>query len=232
MYISTDLFNSSAAAAGVAASLAPDGEGEILASGSSFQGFFEISPCLSRQCVSCRKRTLRLLAMATLTETDYTRASTDVAESFADAYYTALNGSRNQLASFYVPPVTQPSGRGLPHISYNGDVLNDATVFATRFEKEMPWTHFEPQSLDVHVLNRALTPVEGKSKKELEWNMSLTVQVSGYVRLYERKDGPMKGFSDSFVLVPNKEEVGAKGNGKSGQGRQWVIQTQNMRFVT
>lgn len=173
-----------------------------------------------------------LLAMAPLTETDYTRASTDIAESFADAYYTALNGSRNQLASFYVPPVIQPSGRGLPHISYNGDVLNDATVFSTRFEKEMPWTHFEPQSLDVHVLNRALTPVEGKSKKELELNMSLSVQVSGYVRLYERKDGPMKGFSDSFVLVPNKEEVGAKGNGKSGQGRQWVIQTQNMRFVT
>jgi NTF2-related export protein 1/2 len=173
-----------------------------------------------------------LLAMATLTETDYTRASTDIAETFADAYYTALNGSRNQLASFYVPPVTQPNGRGLPHISYNGDVLKDATVFATRFEKEMPWTHFEPQSLDVHVLNRALAPVEGKSKKELEWNMSLTVQVSGYVRLYERKDGPMRGFSDSFVLVPNKEEVGAKGNGKSGQGRQWVIQTQNMRFVT
>jgi NTF2-related export protein 1/2 len=174
----------------------------------------------------------RLLTMAALTETDYTRASTEAAESFADSYYTALNGSRNQLASFYVPPVTQPSGRGLPHISYNGDVLNDATVFATRFEKEMPWTHWEPQSLDVHVLNRALTPVEGKSKKELERNMSLTVQVSGYVRLYERKDGPMKGFSDSFVLVPNKEEVGAKGTGKSGQGRQWVIQTQNMRFVT
>lgn len=176
--------------------------------------------------------TTQLLEMATLTETDYTRVSTDAAESFADAFYTALNGSRNQLASFYVPAITQPSGRGLPHISYNGDVLNDPVAFATRFEKEMPWTHFEPQSLDVHVLNRALTPVEGKSKKELERNMSLTVQVSGYVRLYERKDGPMKGFSDSFVLVPNKEEVGAKGTGKSGQGRQWVIQTQNLRFVT
>lgn len=174
----------------------------------------------------------RSVNMATLTETDYTRASTDVAEHFADAYYTALNGSRNQLASFYVPANTLPSGRGLPHISYNGDVINDATVFATRFENDMPWTHFEPQSLDVHVLNRALTPVEGKSKKELERNMSLTVQVSGYVRLYERKDGPMKGFSDSFVLVPNKEEVGGKGTGKSGHGRQWVIQSQNMRFVT
>ncbi|KAM0690541.1 hypothetical protein Q7P36_009308 [Cladosporium allicinum] len=170
--------------------------------------------------------------MATLTETDYTRVSNDAAEQFTDAFYTALNGSRNQLASFYVPAVIQPSGRGLPHISYNGEVTNDATAFATKFEKEMPWTHFEPQSLDVHVLNRTLLPVEGKSKKELERNMSLTVQVSGYVRLYERKDGPMKGFSDSFVLVPNKEEVGGKGTAKSGHGRQWVIQTQNFRFVT
>jgi NTF2-related export protein 1/2 len=170
--------------------------------------------------------------MATLTETDYTRVSNDAAEHFTDAFYTALNGSRNQLASFYVPAIIQPSGRGLPHISYNGEVTNDAAAFADKFAKEMPWTHYEPQSLDVHVLNRALLPVEGKSKKELERNMSLTVQVSGYVRLYERKDGPMKGFSDSFVLVPNKEEVGGKGTAKSGHGRQWVIQTQNFRFVT
>jgi NTF2-related export protein 1/2 len=194
----------------------------------------------SIQPLSCRNKTTDWQEhrtrssdnMATLTETDYTRVSNDAAEHFTDAFYTALNGSRNQLASFYVPAIIQPSGRGLPHISYNGEVTNDAAAFADKFEKEMPWTHYEPQSLDVHVLNRALLPVEGKSKKELERNMSLTVQVSGYVRLYERKDGPMKGFSDSFVLVPNKEEVGGKGTAKSGHGRQWVIQTQNFRFVT
>lgn len=72
-------------------------------------------------------------------------------------------------------------------------------------------------------MNRCLEPPEGKSKRELERNMSLTVQVSGYVRLFERKEGPMRGFSETFVLVPGKGGAG---------GREWVIQTQNFRFVT
>jgi NTF2-related export protein 1/2 len=41
----------------------------------------------------------------------------------------------------------------------------------------------------------------------------------------------MRGFADSMVLVPNKEEVGGKGTGKTEHGRKWVIQTQNFRFV-
>jgi NTF2-related export protein 1/2 len=47
----------------------------------------------------------------------------------------------------------------------------------------------------------------------------------------ERKDGPLRGISESFVLVPNKEEVGAKGTGKGDHGRKWLIQTQNFRIV-
>lgn len=157
---------------------------------------------------------------ATLSETDYTRISCSAAESFTEAYYTALDSSRTTLASYYVPTTTTP--RPLPHISYNGDVLNDSSHFQSKFA-EMPWTHFEVQSLNVHVMNRCLEPPEGKSKRELERNMSLTVQVSGYVRLFERKEGPMRGFSETFVLVPGKGGAG---------GREWVIQTQNFRFVT
>lgn len=170
--------------------------------------------------------------MATLTETDYTRVSTDAGEQFVDAYYTALNASRSQIKSFYVPSSSLANGRCLPHISYNGELLQDASVFQERFEKQMPWTHFEPQSVNVHVLNPSLTPLESKSsKRDAERNMSFVVQVSGYVRLQERKEGPMRGFSDSFVLVPNKEEVGGRGTGKQDVGRQWVIQSQNFRFV-
>lgn len=172
-------------------------------------------------------------APITLTEADYTRVSCDAAETFCDAYYTALNASRSQLSTFYIPATLTP--RPLPHISINGEVLNDAAVFQSRFENDMPFTHYEPQSLNVHVMNRSMGPLpEGKvTKKDLERNMSLTVQVSGYVRLFERKEGPMRGFSDNFCLVPNKEDsAGAKGTGKEGMGRQWVIQTQNFRFVT
>ena len=167
--------------------------------------------------------------MATLTETDYTRVSTDAGEHFVDLYYTALNASRNQIKSFYVPTTT--AGRGLPHISFNGELIQDASAFQERFEKQMPWTHFEPQSVNVHVMNPSMNPSESKSKRDAERNMSLAVQVSGYVRLVERKEGPMRGFSDSFVLVPNKEEVGGRGTGKQDHGKKWLIQTQNFRFV-
>ena len=168
--------------------------------------------------------------MATLTETDLTRLSTEDGESFADAYYTTLNASRGQIASFYVPTSTTP--RPLPHISYNGELLNDASAFQQRFEKDMPYTHFEPQSTNVHVMNPSIGPQDaGAGKREAERNVSVVVQVSGYVRLKERKEGPMHGFSDSFVLVPNKEELGGKGTGKQKAERRWLIQTQNFRFV-
>lgn len=170
--------------------------------------------------------------MATLSDTDFTRVSTQEAEHFADAYYTALNASRSQIASFYVPAQTAP--RPVPHITYNGELLTDANVLRERFVNQMPWTHFDPQSVNVHVLNPSLKPLDGGGKpmkKELERNMSLTVQVSGSVRLVERKDGPMRGFSDSFVLVPNEREVGGRGTGRQDEGRRWLIQSQHMRFV-
>lgn len=96
----------------------------------------------------------------------------------------------------------------------------------------MPYTFFEVQSLNATVLNPSLVALPDKPKaKEIESNMSLLVQVSGYVRLFERKDGPQRGFSDHIILVPNKEEVGAKGKDKTGEGRSWLIQSQNFRFV-
>lgn len=100
----------------------------------------------------------------------------------------------------------------------------------------MPFAYFEVQSLNAHVMNPSMAPLEtegpNKAKpKDLENNMSFLVQVSGYVRLFERKDGPMRAFSDTLVLVPNKEEAGAKGKSKTGEGKSWLIQSQNFRFV-
>lgn len=166
--------------------------------------------------------------MTTLTDTELVKLATEEGESFVDAYYTALNGSRNKLASFYVPKSAGP--RPMPHISYNGELFNDAAAFQERFEGDMPYTHYEPQSMNAHVLSPNMG-LPAASKREAERNVSLTVQVSGYVRLEERKEGPMRGFSDTFVLLPNKEEVGGKGTGKQGEGRRWVIQSQNFRFV-
>ncbi|KAF2222141.1 hypothetical protein BDZ85DRAFT_283251 [Elsinoe ampelina] len=175
-----------------------------------------------------------MAASGMLPDDELTRVSTTVAEEFTDAYYNALNTARNTISSFYVPPSNISPGRDLPLITSNGTQLSDPTAFQNTFE-QMPYTHFEIQSLNAHVTNPSITNVaafNGKpSKRDLEQNMSLLVQVGGYVRLVERKEGPMRGFSDTLVLVPNKEEVGGRGKAKSGEGRSWLIQTQNFRFT-
>lgn len=162
-----------------------------------------------------------------LSQTDLTKVATETAESFIDTYYTALKtaGGRNTIASFYCPPFagTTPS-RNLPIINYNGDLTNDPQLFQKKYS-EMPYTHFEVQSLNSQIINPSLDPEVAKEgrKRDLERNVSIGVQVSGYVRLNERKEGELRGFSEEFVLVPGKEPA--------GKGRPWVIQMQNFRFV-
>ncbi|KAK5711219.1 hypothetical protein LTR17_018511 [Elasticomyces elasticus] len=167
--------------------------------------------------------------MAALTDTDYTKLATETGERFIDSYYSALDGVRGSIKSFYVPTIVQENGRGLPNITYNGEVIGDAASFQERWEKQMPRTHFEAQSVNVHVLNPTLKPTEGMKKKDVEPNMSLIVQVSGSIRIGQPKEGPLRGFSDSFVLVPNSELSGGAGTGKQDHGRQWLIQSQTFR---
>ncbi|KAK5110830.1 hypothetical protein LTR62_005541 [Meristemomyces frigidus] len=167
--------------------------------------------------------------MATLTETDYTRVSTEAAEHLTDAYYSALEGARSTISSFYVP--TTNTGRAMPSITYNGDLIADAAVFQDKWEKQMPRMHFQVQSLNTHVLNRAMVPTDSKNKKDAERNMSFVVQVSGSVRVGEAREGPLRGFTDSLVLVPNSEQTGGRGTGKQDVGKRWLIQSQTFRFV-
>lgn len=117
----------------------------------------------------------------------------------------------------------------MPIIIWNGNVVEDAAAFQKMFENEMPYTHFDVQSLDCHVLNATAIPVPADKAKHAEKAMSLTVMVSGYVRLEEPQKGPMKGFSETFVLVPNPDNLSGKPL-KTGK-RAWLIQSQIFRYV-
>lgn len=59
--------------------------------------------------------------------------------------------------------------------------------------------------------------------------MSLMLLVSGYVKYGESREAAMRGFAETFVLVPNPEQAGGKKR-KAGDG--WLIQSQNFRLVT
>ena len=158
------------------------------------------------------------------------------AENFVDAYYTALQASRGTISSYYVPPTTLPDGKTVPVIVWNGNGVADGAAFQRMFEDSMPYTYYDVQSLDCDVLNTGLAQQaasasdhDSVSKKDAEKNLPVVVMVSGYVRLEEAREGPMRGFSETFVLVPNAEK---EGKGKGSQKRAWLIQNQNFRYVT
>lgn len=147
------------------------------------------------------------------------------ADIFTDAYYACLQNARHAISSYYVPKETLPDGKQIPGITWNGNALEDAMAFQKMFENDMPFTHFEVQSLDCHILNPSI-PTASNNPKEVEKSFSILIVVSGLVRLEEPKNGPLKGFTETLVLAPNRDKAN-----KKGPRRDWLIQNQNFRYV-
>lgn len=123
-----------------------------------------------------------------------------------------------------------PDGKSIPVILFNGNVLSNAAALQELFEFQMPSAHYEVQSFDCHVLNPNFAPAgtaatDGASAQ----NMTLTIIVSGYVKFGPVKESEMRGFSDTFVLVPKPEAFGSKSRTTNLRG--WFIQSQNFRLV-
>lgn len=124
------------------------------------------------------------------------------------------------IASYYAQPTST--------ILFNGNAVADGSAVQDIFLNQMPPTHYEVQSYDCQIINQAYpTPVpaaaNGKPNKASVKNMSILVIVSGYVRFGPAKDLPQRGFSETFVLVPNP--------GAKQRGKEWLIQSQNFRLV-
>ena len=121
-------------------------------------------------------------------------------------------------------------GNTLPAIVINGNVISTAEALRDLFVKEMPPTKYDIQCFDSHVINPNYT-VGGASKTDGSngRNMSVLVVVSGTVRLGTGKDNEKRGFSDSFVLVPNPEMSTAKARRKPL--REWLVQSKTSRLV-
>ena len=94
----------------------------------------------------------------------------------------------------------------------------------------MPSMKYEIQSYDCQVLNpnyaAAGTAVtDGANGK----NMTLLLVASGFVKVGPSKESETRGFSETFVLVPNAETSVTKAQRKPA--KEWLIQSQNFRFV-
>lgn len=93
----------------------------------------------------------------------------------------------------------------------------------------MPKSHYEVQSLDCQILNKAyptMTPTGVKPAAQMTIkDMSILVTVSGYVRYGDTEE--QRGFSETFVLIPNPSAAADRGKRR----RDWLIQGQNFRLV-
>lgn len=152
------------------------------------------------------------------------------AQSFVESYYPALNTHRDSITSFYMAPAEMPGGKALPTISFNGNQIPDAAAMQTMFEQQMPQSHYEVQCYDCHVVNPNYIAegAQGWPAKTGK-NMTILVTVSGYVKYGDPKEAKPRGFSETFILVPNPAAAASKQRLRNV--KEWLIQTQNFRIV-
>lgn len=139
------------------------------------------------------------------------------ATEFVQSFYPALENNRAAIASFYNQPTST--------ILFNGNAVPDGNAVQDIFVNQMTPTHYEVQSFDCQIINQAYPAptTTGSNPKD----MSILVIASGYVRFGESRDLPPRGFSETFILVPNASGEVGKGTRK----KDWLIQTQNFRLV-
>ncbi|KAF2015702.1 hypothetical protein BU24DRAFT_422012 [Aaosphaeria arxii CBS 175.79] len=160
----------------------------------------------------------------------------NAAEAFTDAYYFALQKDRQNIPSFYCPPLAN-GDQSVPFIAWNGEVFSDVVALQTRIQT-LPHTWFDVESLDCDVLNPKFIPASevkngsGNDDEDLHRRMSITVAVAGAIRMEEQFKGPLREFSETFVLVPNPEKLTTKAvHFDKGWQKEWLIQSQNFRFT-
>ena len=149
---------------------------------------------------------------------------------FVNEYYPALNSVRGSIQSFYVSPSIMPDGKSLPTIVFNGNNIQDPASMQNLFQEQMPQTRFEVQNYDCHVLNpEYITDATQAASSSPGKNMTILLSVSGYVKYGEPRSVEPRGFSETFVLVPNPN---VKPSNRNSHPRGWVIQNQIFRQVS
>src|SRR4051794_2733820 len=118
-----------------------------------------------------------------------------------------------------MPSIKAADGKTVPVLVFNGKVIPNPSALQVMFEKDMPSATYEVQSFDCHALNpnyNAAGP--GPHLPESGKNMSILISVSGYVKFTDIKENPLRGFHESFVLVPNTAVTASKAGGAQGTG--------------
>ena len=123
-----------------------------------------------------------------------------------------------------------PDGKPLPTITYNGNVIASAADMQQMLPDQIPASRYAVQSFDCQVINPNYIAANSEAAISTTGkNMTILVSVSGFVKYGGNRDAPTRGFSESFVLVPNHDAAKAKNQGKNV--KNWLIQSQTFRLV-
>ena len=153
-----------------------------------------------------------------------------VAQNFLETYYPAFGSDRNILSSFYMPETSLPNGSSIPSITINGTVIANPVELQSLLEETAPNAHYEVQAFDTHVVNPNYI-AEGTTENisETGKNMVILINANGYVKYGTEHSSTPRGFSESFILAPNKEFEKVKN--KKANTREWLIMSQTFRIV-
>ncbi|KAI9750567.1 MAG: hypothetical protein M4579_006417 [Chaenotheca gracillima] len=158
------------------------------------------------------------------------KISSEATQNFVEGYYPALMTRRSAISSYYESPTKAADGRISPVIIFNGNTFEEPKDIQELFDKKMQRVHYDIQSYDCHIVNPNYTLPESKDRPAgAGRNMSILISVNGTVQFGDPGTAEERGFSESFVLIPNKDYQGARGRG-SGK-KEWLIQHQNFRLV-
>lgn len=151
------------------------------------------------------------------------------AEQFIEDYYKVANLARSSLASFYVP---SDATRKVPSILFNGNEISGGKGVQDLFEKQIPKSHFEIESIDCHILNPSYPAAQQTQQPRFSTNnTSLLVMVNGICKFGIGDREEDKDFSETFILVPNPEASQPR-HLRGQQRKEHLIETQNFRIVT
>lgn len=129
-----------------------------------------------------------------------------------------------------MPETSLPDGGSIPSITINGAVIANPVELQSLLEATAPNANYEVQAFDAHVVNPNYI-AEGTTCtiSETGKNMAVLINVNGYVKYGAEHGSTPRGFSESFILVPNKEFEKLKN--KKANIREWLIMSQTFRIV-
>ena len=156
------------------------------------------------------------------------------AQNHIQKFYRALQSDQSKIASFYAPAdenETKLPGLAFISIVFNGNEFLDPQDFQTIITETMSPIQYEIHAFDCQTIIPSVNPkcdiIPNASKGTA---MTLLILVSGGVRIGPLKESEMKGFSESFVLVPNPLFSNLRKKGKHTM--EWLIQSQTFRYTS